>query len=204
MRCASRAATGHSPTVRCAGRPWPRCGPERVGRCGTSGEGDEFLYWYVNFERNVRRTSLGFDIVDEKLDLIARPDGRIVWKDEAELEQAAVLGLVDADEVRATAERFSPTRPGRLAGRTSAPMRNGSYLSSHPGGTCSVDEPAPKADRHSVSSRAGAELRQEVVDVRLHRLLGEPQTVADLAVEQAIGHQRENLQLPSRQWLGNS
>jgi hypothetical protein len=74
-------------------------------------EGDEFLYWYVNFERDVRRTALGFDIVDEKLDLIVDPDGRIVWKDEDELEQAALVGLVDASEVRAEAARVLADPP---------------------------------------------------------------------------------------------
>jgi len=74
-------------------------------------EGDEFLHWYVNFERDVRRTPFGFDIADEKLDLIAHPDGRIVWKDEDELEEAARLGLVNADEVRAEAERVLAKPP---------------------------------------------------------------------------------------------
>ena len=67
-------------------------------------EGGAFLYWYVNFERDVRRTPIGFDIADEKLDLIAHPDGRIVWKDADELIEAARLGLVDAADVRAEAE----------------------------------------------------------------------------------------------------
>ncbi len=62
-------------------------------------------YWYVNFERDVRRTPLGVDFVDEKLDLVIRPDGDVLWKDEDELEEAATLGLVDADAVRAEARR---------------------------------------------------------------------------------------------------
>jgi hypothetical protein len=74
-------------------------------------EGGEFLYWYVNFERDVRRTPLGFDLADEKLDLIAHRDGRIVWKDEDELERAAVLGLVDARAVRAEANRVLADPP---------------------------------------------------------------------------------------------
>ena len=55
-----------------------------------------FAHWYVNFEQPLRRTPVGFDTFDEKLDLIVRPDGTYVWKDEDELEQAAALGLVDA------------------------------------------------------------------------------------------------------------
>ena len=62
-------------------------------------------YWYVNFERPLCRSPVGFDTFDEKLDLIVRPDGSYVWKDEDELEQAAALGLLDADAVRAEARR---------------------------------------------------------------------------------------------------
>ena len=67
-------------------------------------ERGELGYWYVNFERDVRRTPLGVDFVDEKLDLVVRPDAAVVWKDEDELEQAAQLGLLDGDAVRAKAE----------------------------------------------------------------------------------------------------
>ena len=61
--------------------------------------------WYVNFERPLRRSPVGFDTFDEKLDLIVRADGKYRWKDEDELEQAAALGLLDPDEVRAEAQR---------------------------------------------------------------------------------------------------
>ena len=62
-------------------------------------------HWYVNFEQPLRRTPLGVDTFDEKLDLIVRPDGSYRWKDEDELEQAAALGLLHADAVRAEAQR---------------------------------------------------------------------------------------------------
>ena len=62
-------------------------------------------YWYVNLERPLVRTPLGVDTFDEKLDLIVRPDGSYRWKDEDELEQAAAVGLLDADAVRAEAQR---------------------------------------------------------------------------------------------------
>ena len=64
-----------------------------------------FEHWYVNFEKPLRRTPVGFDTFDEKLDLIVEPDGRYFWKDEDELEQAAALGLLEADAVRAEAAR---------------------------------------------------------------------------------------------------
>jgi hypothetical protein len=69
------------------------------------GEDGEFSHWYVNFERPLRRSRVGFDTFDEKLDLIVQPDGSYRWKDEDELEQAAAAGLLDADEVRAEAQR---------------------------------------------------------------------------------------------------
>jgi predicted RNA-binding protein associated with RNAse of E/G family len=62
-------------------------------------------HWDVNFEEPLRRTPLGVDTFDWKLDLIVLPDGTHRWKDEDELEQAAALGLLDADEVRAEAAR---------------------------------------------------------------------------------------------------
>ena len=62
-------------------------------------------HWYVNFEQPLRRTPLGVDTFDEKLDLIVRPDGGFRWKDEDELEQAAAAGLLDAGAVRAEAAR---------------------------------------------------------------------------------------------------
>lgn len=68
-------------------------------------EDGELECWYVNFERPLHRTALGFDTFDEKLDLIVAPDGSYRWKDEDELEEAAALGLLDADEVRAEARR---------------------------------------------------------------------------------------------------
>ena len=85
--CASRAPAGRTPIYHF----WR--------------DGGELEHWYVNFERPLRRTPLGFDTFDEKLDLIVRPDGRYRWKDEDELEQAAAAGLLDAAAVRAEAAR---------------------------------------------------------------------------------------------------
>jgi hypothetical protein len=68
-------------------------------------ESREFSHWYVNFERPLQRSSVGFDTFDEKLDLIVSPDGTYRWKDEDELEQAAAAGLLDPDGVRAEAQR---------------------------------------------------------------------------------------------------
>jgi hypothetical protein len=70
-----------------------------------------FLYWYVNLERWLGRGPRTIDYVDEKLDLVVLPDGSVRWKDEAELEHAAALGLLDAGEVRAEAQRVLAAPP---------------------------------------------------------------------------------------------
>ena len=63
-----------------------------------------FDRWYVNFERYLGRSALAYDSVDHKLDLIARPDGSLEWKDEDELEQAGLRGFVEVAEIRRDAE----------------------------------------------------------------------------------------------------
>ncbi len=70
-----------------------------------------FEHWYVNFERTIGWSGHCFDMVDEKLDLIVTPNRGLRWKDEDELEHAAALGLVDAEAVRAEAERVVETWP---------------------------------------------------------------------------------------------
>lgn len=71
----------------------------------------EFEHWYVNFERTLGWSGRCFDIVDEKLDLIVAPDGALRWKDEDELEHADALGLLEAETVRAEADRVVETWP---------------------------------------------------------------------------------------------
>ena len=73
--------------------------------------GGELECWYVNFEQPACRSAAGVDYADWKLDLIVEPDGRRRWKDEDELEHAAALGLLDADEVWAEAERVIADPP---------------------------------------------------------------------------------------------
>jgi hypothetical protein len=68
-------------------------------------EDGAFDNWYVNFERTLGWNGTSFDMVDHKLDLIVAADLTMHWKDEDELEQAASIGLLDADEVRRDAAR---------------------------------------------------------------------------------------------------
>ena len=74
----------------------------------------ELQGWYVNLETPLRRTSIGFDYLDQKLDLVVRPDGSWRWKDEDELAEAVELGILDRDEaaaVRAEGERVLAAWP---------------------------------------------------------------------------------------------
>jgi uncharacterized protein len=77
----------------------------------TFDDAGEFDYWYINFECDTRRTPIGFDTKDEKLDLIVKRDGTLHWKDEDELAEAARRGLLDEDEVRREAERVIADPP---------------------------------------------------------------------------------------------
>jgi predicted RNA-binding protein associated with RNAse of E/G family len=70
-----------------------------------------FSHWYVNLEEPLRRSAVGFDTFDHKLDLIVEPDGTWRWKDEDELEEAARRGIVDAAAVRAEGERVLAAWP---------------------------------------------------------------------------------------------
>ena len=47
-----------------------------------------FKEWYVNLERPLRRSRLGFDYLDRELDLLARPDRSWEWLDEDEFAEA--------------------------------------------------------------------------------------------------------------------
>jgi Protein of unknown function (DUF402) len=75
-----------------------------------SSEG-RFDRWYVNFEHYLGRTTIAYDSRDHKLDLMARPDGSLEWKDEDELQAADRLGLVDAKAVRAEAQQVLAKPP---------------------------------------------------------------------------------------------
>ncbi len=70
-----------------------------------------FAHWYINFEEPLRRTPLGFDFRDEKLDLVIDPTRAVHRKDEEELDEAAGRGLVDRAAVLAEAERVLADPP---------------------------------------------------------------------------------------------
>ena len=61
--------------------------------------------WYVNLQEPLRRTDVGFDYLDLKLDVIVEMEGSWLWKDEDELAEAITRGLVPVeDEARLRAE----------------------------------------------------------------------------------------------------
>ena len=65
--------------------------------------------WYINLEKPLQRTALGFDYIDQLLDIIATPDlTSWHWEDEDELKQAISLGFISsarADSLRSEGEK---------------------------------------------------------------------------------------------------
>jgi hypothetical protein len=69
----------------------------------------ELVCWYINLEEPITRTSLGFDSVDQVLDIVVSPDlSEWRWKDEDRFQVFQDLGLISLDrarELRAEGER---------------------------------------------------------------------------------------------------
>jgi uncharacterized protein len=65
--------------------------------------------WYVNLQEPLRRTTVGFDYLDQALDVVVSLDRRSwYWKDEDELAEEVRLGVFskdDASAFRAEGER---------------------------------------------------------------------------------------------------
>lgn len=77
---------------------------------------DRFLCWYVNFQRPLLRTPIGFDGGDLDLDLIVRPDRSIAWKDEDEYEDRVRMGAITAAEHAAVEAAREPVLARVAAG----------------------------------------------------------------------------------------
>jgi hypothetical protein len=79
----------------------------------------EFIGWYVNLQKPILRTALGFDTSDLALDIIIRPDlVTYQWKDEDELAEDVERGFLTTEEakaIRAEGERVIETARGRGA-----------------------------------------------------------------------------------------
>jgi hypothetical protein len=64
-----------------------------------------------------------------------------------------------------------------------------------------ADEAAAVADGDRMRPAAGLQLREQVADVRLDGLLREEEALADLSVDEAVGHELEHLDLAQRRLL---
>lgn len=67
-----------------------------------------FLGWYVNLQEPPRPTPIGYDTLDQMLDVWIEPDGTWRWKDWDELVEAEEAGIVtsaEADAIRAEGQR---------------------------------------------------------------------------------------------------
>ena len=63
---------------------------------------ENLLLWYVNLERPLTRTAIGFDYLDQLLDIEIAPDlSDWSWKDEDEFQAATATGLLTQDEASA-------------------------------------------------------------------------------------------------------
>jgi hypothetical protein len=57
--------------------------------------------WYVNLQEPIRRTRLGFDYMDQTLDIVIEPDLSWHWKDEHEIDGALATGFLTPEQARA-------------------------------------------------------------------------------------------------------
>ena len=78
----------------------------------------ELLLWYVNLETSMTRTPIGFDYLDQLLDIEIAPDLSVwSWKDEDEFEGAIAAGLLPPDEARAVRSEAEEVIAALDAGR---------------------------------------------------------------------------------------
>jgi len=152
-------------------------------------------HWYVNFEQPLRRSPVGFDTFDEKLDLIVQPDGSHRWKDEDELEQAASSSPSAAacSTRRPSARRrrgFSRSGRSLLAGRIGGPIRPGLFRCSRRAGTRSDGAPT-KFPRGSGIPRDEWERRARVVGAGSASTIS-PSTCSPVPTEHGRGSTRSS------------
>lgn len=61
-----------------------------------------FVCWYVNLEEPLRRTAMGFDYMDQTLDIVIAADlSAWWWKDEDEFAEAQAKGIYSPEQARA-------------------------------------------------------------------------------------------------------
>lgn len=61
----------------------------------------DLICWYINLEEPFRRSPIGFDYMDQTLDIVVEPNmSSWRWKDEDELEDAMAQGILTPDQAR--------------------------------------------------------------------------------------------------------
>lgn len=79
-----------------------------------SDDNTQLTTWYVNLQDPLRRTSLGFDYLDQELDILISPDLKTYrWKDEenfAELQRRGRIASEKAARLRAVGEEVLAQR----------------------------------------------------------------------------------------------
>lgn len=63
------------------------------------------------------------------------------------------------------------------------------------------NESTPEANCYGVGSAARLKLREQVTDVRLDGFLGEEEALPDLAVDETVSHELQDLDLPRGRFL---
>ena len=62
---------------------------------------NKFRDWYINLENPLYRTPIGFDYMDQLLDIIVKHDlSGWFWKDEDEFQEAQELGLISPERAK--------------------------------------------------------------------------------------------------------
>jgi protein associated with RNAse G/E len=80
-----------------------------------------FLGWYVNFQRPLLRTEIGYDSMDLVVDLVVEPDSRTWrWKDQADFERAIKRHIIE-DELRESVQEEAD-RVLEMASRAAGPF----------------------------------------------------------------------------------
>jgi hypothetical protein len=59
-----------------------------------------FAGWYVNLQEPLRRTAIGFDFLDQELDLVVTPDLAWRWKDMDHLQWGQRIGLYSEEQAQ--------------------------------------------------------------------------------------------------------
>ncbi len=61
-----------------------------------------FNCWYVNLQEPYRRTAIGFDTMDQELDIVVAADrSEWRWKDEEAFSRLQAMGVFSAEEAKA-------------------------------------------------------------------------------------------------------